>query len=232
MEKDEDIIEIIVDDSQSVSDKKHVNLYNVKAFFSGLRALPLFVKLYILVIAAITVIAVTAGIFTPKSNSAIDRRLNALRTSDKAYLEKQAEYQGIQSETEQQKKHIEEKQAELERLNNSQDNLDKLSQKNSELEDEKKQLQDEVNLKQKTLNALDISLDSYIRSSITLSSGRYTVGENISEGKYTITGTGSIVVSNSGTARINKPLKSDGESLTLKNGDIVKIDGNAKLVLE
>lgn len=230
MEKDKDIIEIIVDDP--IVSEENISKYSIKKLFSRFNIPPLFVKLYVVSILFIVAAALTAGILVPKSGNAVDRRLNSLHSSDKSYVEAHSLYEDTQNEKKQLEKRLEEKKTELERLNNSQNNLDKLAQKNAELEDEKKQLQDEINLKQKTLSALEISLDSYIRSSVTLSSGRYTVGENLAEGKYTITGTGSIVVSNSGTARINKTLKSDGESITLKNGDIIKLDGNAKLVLE
>lgn len=230
MEKDKDIIEIIVDEKPS--DKRRVNLSALKKLFSQLNIPPLYIKLYAASLSVLIFAAFTTGILVPKSINVIDRRLNSLHSSDKTYLEKQTAYDEAQNEEKRLQTSHDQKKAELEKLNNAQNNLDKLSQKNSELENEKNELQDEVNLKQKTLNALDISLNSQIRSSVTLSSGRYTVGENISEGKYTIMGTGSIVISTSGTARVNKALKSDGESFTLKNGDIIKIDGSAKLTLE
>ena len=121
---------------------------------------------------------------------------------------------------------------ELEEFNQSRDSIDKITQKNNELETQKEQLQNEINSKRAVLDTLDGKTSASSSSALTLTSGRYTVGENLTSGSYTITGSGSIVISNSGTARVNKSLKSDGEKFTLSEGDILRIDGSAKLIKE
>lgn len=230
MEKD--VIDIIVDDSDDILTEEIIDSSDKETTSLLADIPPLLIKLSCGAAVLIVILSLATGIFIPKSLKSIDKRLVSLRQTDKIYLEKQSEYEAAQSEEKQLKNHLDEKNAELEKLGQSQDSLDKLSEKNSELQNEKQQLQNEVNTKKNTLNSLNASLNSHTTSSITCPSGRYTVGENITEGKYIITGTGSIVVSSSNTARVNKSLKSDGESFTLNNGDIVQINGNAKLILE
>jgi predicted nuclease with TOPRIM domain len=177
-------------------------------------------------------LALFLGIYVPKSTASVEKQLSSLRASDKTYIEKKSEYDALVSEEEQLSSHIEQTNDELEKFEKTQDNLDKLSQKNIQLQSEKEQLQNEIASKQSKLSSLESSVNAYSRSSVTWSSGKYTVGTNIAAGTYIITGTGSIAISNSGTARVNKSLKSDGEVFTLNDGDIIKIDGNAKLVSE
>lgn len=235
MKKDKDVIEIILDENDDMpvydeADNPEIKRSPLADFFDGIS--PSFIGLTCGGAALFVLIALFAGILVPKSSGTVDRQLASLHGSDKTYVEKKTDYDALLSEEKQLNSHLEKTQEELDKFNKTQDNLDKLAQKNDELQKEKEQLQSDVSSKQNTLSALDASISSYSRSSITWPSGRYTVGENIAEGTYTIMGSGSIAISNSGTARVNKALRSDGEKFTLNSGDIIKIDGNAKLIPE
>ena len=105
-----------------------------------------------------------------------------------------------------------------------------ISESNDALQKEKDTLRDEVRKKQSTLAGLESSVSSQTKKIITWSSGRYNVGKDIAPGTYTVTGTGSISIGNSGKSLANKNLKSDGEAFTLNDGDVIQIDGNAKFV--
>lgn len=210
MEKDKDIIEVIADDG--------VN------------------RMYIIISAALAVciaaMAFFAGFFIPKPASAVNARLDTYKTKDSAYIEKNDEYTSAEKETEALNARLDDAQKELDEFNKSRDSLDKITQKNDELTAQKEQLQNELNSKRAVLDTLNGKTVKSANSTVTLSSGRYTVGENVISGNYTITGTGSIVISNSGKARVNKQLKSDGERFMLSDGEIIRIDGNAKLIRE
>lgn len=208
MEKDKDIITVIADDSRP---------YRIIAVLTAA-----------VVIAALFF----AGFFIPKPISAINMRLDAYEKKDKAYLEALTAYNDMKKEVEELNEELSSGQTELEKFNSSRDSLDRITEKISELEAQKEQLQNEINSKRAVLDALTPKTVAAANSTVTLSSGRYTVGENVMAGGYMVTGTGSIVISTDGKARVNKALKSDGEQFALSDGDIVKIDGSARLTRE
>lgn len=243
MNKDKDIIEIIVDEpSETSSDRGKKYNFIVKKFQNSFisRYLenlpndlsPRFIKISCAVCACVLIIAAALGVIIPKSDSVIEYSLSTLREKDKTYLAAKESSDNALQEIEQLNTRLSDDEKSLEEFKQSQDNLDKISQSNDELQAERDSLQSEVSSKQKQLDELNSSINANANKSVTFTSGRYTVGTNIAAGKYTVTGTGSIVISNSGTARVNKTLKSDGESFTLSNGDVIKIDGSARFIPE
>lgn len=73
----------------------------------------------------------------------------------------------------------------------------------------------------------DISEKNLVISN--LAPGIYTVGQNISAGKYSVTGSGSITVSNSSnTVKFNGVLRADGTELTLDDGDQIQLNTRAR----
>lgn len=210
MEKDKDIISVITDDGVS----------------------RMYIAISIGLAVCIAVTAFFAGFFIPKPASAVNSRLDTYKTKDSAYIEKNDEYTSAKRETDALNERLDEARQELDEFNQSRDSLDKITQKNDELTAQKEQLQNELNSKRAVLSALSGKTVNGANSTVTLTSGRYTVGENIISGSYTVTGTGSIVISSSGQAKVNKQLKPDGERFTLSDGEILRIDGSAKLIRE
>lgn len=196
----------------------------------------LFSRTHVITAAVFTIIftALTfcTGFLVPKPSGAVNARLKAYEKRDDAYIVAYEEYNAVQAEIDNLNTQINTNQNELDDFNKSRDSLDKITEKNTQLQEQKEQLQNEINSKNAVLSSLSGKTEKNSGSTITLSSGNYTVGENIAGGNYTVMGSGSIVISNSGKARVNKQIKSDGERFTLNVGDIVKIDGNAKFVRE
>lgn len=245
MQKDPDIINIIVDEgldeaedtpaaSKATMAAKISKLSVITDFFKKLfkNLSPEFIKISCMICAGIILISLGLGFIIPKSDNAVSKSLEALRRSNKSYLSAKNDYDTVSSELAKLNKELEDKQQSMNDIDKTQSSLDKITQENDELSKEAEALQNEVDTKQQTLDSLEKSSESYDKTSIVWSSGTYTAGKNISPGKYTVTGSGSIVISNSGNARVNTKLKSDGASYTLLDGDIIKIDGNAKFVSE
>lgn len=189
-----------------------------------------FVKVSAAVSLGIIIAAFAAGFLVPKSDNSLLRGLMYLEQNDKAYLAVKGENGSERLETDSLRKKLEEKQQELDEFRNAQDNLDKISESNAALESERDVLKDEIKKKQQELDELEAAAKAYANKIMTWSSGDYTVGSEIAAGKYTITGTGSIAIANNGKSKTNKLLKADGESFTLSEGDLIHIDGNAKIV--
>lgn len=189
-----------------------------------------FVKITAAVSLGIIIASFIAGFCVPKSDKALLRGLMSLERSDKAYLAAKEENGGARSQTDSLQKELEQKQKELDEFRTSQDKLDKISESNTALESERDVLKDEVKKKQKELDELKSAAKAYTNKIMTWSSGDYAVGSEIAAGKYMITGTGSIAIASKGKSKANKLLKSDGELFTLSEGDLIHIDGNAKIV--
>ncbi len=224
MDKEKDIIEIIVDEPMYASEAD-------KGANPAQKELPArFVKISCAVCAGVLLLAFILGLALSKNEALITKQLDAMHKTDEEYARVKAINDSAALENENAKKRLEDKKKELDTLNQSQDNLNKLSSANEDLEKEKQSLESEIASKRGELAGLEASVADKTKKTVTWSSGRYTVGENIAEGKYTVTGSGSISIGGSGKSRVNKSLKSDGESFTLSNGDIIQIDGSAKFV--
>lgn len=184
--------------------------------------------------ACIIILAVAAamGFLLPKSENTVSHRLASLHESDSDYLSVKEANDAENLNKKNLNTRLENKQKELEEFRQSQDNLEKITENIGALENERDALKNDVKTKQNTLAGIEADINSFTKKIMTWTSGNYTVGKNIAAGKYTITGTGSIAIANSGKSLANKVLKSTGESFTLNNGDIIHIDGNAKIVPE
>ena len=222
MEKEKDIIEIIVDEppreNEAASDPP---IISARRYVKRLKGdLPKrFVIRGAAICAAAAALSLILGIALPLSDAVVSHRLASMRLSDSDYVNARQNADSAKNERDSAAKRLEEKKDELDKFNDA-------------LEQEKNALSDELASKRSALAAIQASLADKTKKTVTWSSGRYTVGVNIAEGRYTVTGTGSISIGSSGKSSVNKLLKSDGDVFTLTNGDIIQIDGNAKFVPE
>lgn len=246
MQKDADIINIIVNETNESESAKNENktsfvfgtlknaLHKIKCFicnfFDGIS--PLFIKLSCMICVGIIFISLGLGFIIPKTDTVLSNSLEKLHRTDQSYLSAKNEYDNAEKEISALTKELETKQENMNKMDKTQDSLDKITQENDSLSKEKENIQNDVDAKQRTLDNLEQAVSSSEKSSVVLSSGTYKAGKNIATGKYTVTGTGSIVISNSGSARVNTRLKSEGASYTILDDDTIKIDGNAKFIPE
>ncbi|MBQ8300979.1 MAG: hypothetical protein IJX57_03350 [Clostridia bacterium] len=230
MEKDKDIIEIIVDET----DNSFSGAGKLRNYIAGLEndLSPLFIKVSCSVCVFILIASATVGVFVPKSEKAISDRLLAMQNSDKKYLEAKSTYDTASNSVKDLEKSLEEKQKTLDEFNNSQNNLDKIITDTETLTQKRDELKKQAETKRATLAQAEATISADRTKTVTLISGEYTVGENIAVGKYNVLGSGSIAISRNGKSIANKSLKSDGESFTLNSGDKIVISGNAKFIPE
>lgn len=180
--------------------------------------------------AAVTVCVILGAIFIPKSEDALAKGLLRLERKDAAYTAAKGEYDNIKSEYDALSEELNAKKTELEKFKNAGGSLEKITEINAELEKKKQELNDEVYVKQTSLDAMKAELNARRTKIITLTSGYYDVGTDIAAGSYTVTGSGSIAIANSGKAIANKLLKTEGEVFSLKAGDRIQIEGSAKFI--
>lgn len=191
-----------------------------------------FMRNFALICGAVILAAATTAILIPQTESAVYQQTEKLYLSNEEYISAKEENDKLSEAVANLDSDLSKGKSTLENLDKSQENLDSIREENASLEKEKEKLQNSIASKQRTLDGLKKSYDNYVNNSLTWSSGRYTVGKNIAAGTYNVTGSGSIVISNSGSARVNESLKSEGKKYTLSDGDIIKIDGNAKFTVE
>ncbi len=230
LEKDKDIIEIIVDET----DSSFSGAGKVHNYIAGLEKdlSPAFIKISCAICAFILIVSATVGVLIPKSEKAISDRILAMQTSDKKYLEAKNLYDTASSTVKDLEKNLEEKQQTLDEFNNSQDNLDKIIADTQALTQKRDELKKQSETKKVTLAQAEATISADRTKTVTLISGEYKVGENISAGTYNVLGSGSIAISRNGKSIANKSLKSDGESFTLNSSDKIVISGNAKFIPE
>lgn len=239
MEKDKDIIEIIVDDdTENIKENptpdnvKSGFFYNAKNFMKDIP--PSFVKISCAAASVIVLVSIILGIAVPKSDNTLSKHLASLHQRNSAYLAAKETNDNALLEKESALSRLDDKQKELEEFHNSQDNLDKVTEINKAMQEEINSLKSEITKKENTLTDLESSIVSQKQKTLTLSAGKYTVGsdgsKDIAAGKYNITGSGSISIGQGGKAVANKTLSSSGEVFTLNDGDSVLINGKAKLI--
>lgn len=257
MEKDKDIIEIIVDDipddidilngvisetgeifEESFADDESEKIETENdGIKEKLRTLVMdfknFSNVFFIVSSSVCVIIIVAafilGIVLPKSDSFVANSLASLKENDELYITAKTENSDLTNEVAELNALLEEKRNDLEMFNQSKTSLDKITEENDQLTEERDNLKSEVSSKQTELDRLNALYTNTVQTTVTLTSGRYTVGENIAPGTYTVTGTGSIAI---GQSRINATLDSTGKEYTLNDGESIKIDGSAKFILK
>ena len=158
------------------------------------------------------------------------KRLEKLQNTNSEYITAQNNYSSLSDEINTLNSDLADKKKNYEEFTTSQNGLEKINDENDKLEKEKEELQNMVNTKQSTLDSLNNRVSSTSQSTLTLTSGTYTVGENIKAGKYTIMGSGSIAISSSGKARVNSNLTADGKDYVLNDDETIKIKGKAQFI--
>ena len=221
MEKDKDIIEVIIDE-QPTNNKKIKFAYwdNLAKDLS-----PLFIKVSSAVCIMIVLGVFFVGFFIPKNDNKITKQLEKLQNTNSEYITAQNNYSSLSDEINTLNSDLADKKKNYEEFTTSQNGLEKIND-----EKEKEELQNMVNTKQSTLDSLNNRVSSTSQSTLTLTSGTYTVGENIKAGKYTIMGSGSIAISSSGKARVNSNLTADGKDYVLNDDETIKIKGKAQFI--
>ena len=153
------------------------------------------------------------GFFIPKNDNKITKQLEKLQNTNSEYITAQNNYSSLSDEINTLNSDLADKKKNYEEFTTSQNGLEKINDENDKLEKEKEELQNMVNTKQSTLDSLNNRVSSTSQSTLTLTSGTYTVGENIK-----------------GKARVNSNLTADGKDYVLTDDGTIKIKGKAQFI--
>lgn len=122
-----------------------------------------------------------------------------------------------------------ERKAELNAIIDYESMRDETADKYDELSARLDEVQAEIASKQEEADKLNTEIALSGNGEITLTPGIYTVGKHIAVGEYSVTGKGSLLVSDSeNKLRINTKLSSAGYKCGLSEGDTIKLETSAK----
>lgn len=169
------------------------------------------------------------GYSVKKDNRAIEKKYAELRETNN-------KYNTLVSDTDDLGKEIDTLTLERDRMKSESDSLKEYESRSEEIDAQIASLESEIDsikadssAKQNEINQLTGSISSKAASIVNLSSGIYTVGENINAGKYLVTGSGKILVSNSrGGVKLNTILTADATEVQLDDNDKIQLDTRAK----
>lgn len=186
-------------------------------------------------VAVLCLIIIGASAFTaikmPKDEAAVTSEIERLM-SEQSYVSLKNEYDSAKAE-------VEDLTAEATEKKDFSQQLSDYENKKAALRadiDEKKTELNEINVNissmQTELDSINEQINKNSSSIVTLSPGRYKVGENIAPGIYLVTGSGKFVVSTSGNEnKLNQVLGSEPIKITLESGDNIKLETTAKFTL-
>ena len=145
MEKDKDIIEVIIDE-QPTNNKKIKFAYwdNLAKDLS-----PLFIKSIIGNMYCDCFGSIFCRLFIPKSDNKITKRLEKLQNTNSEYITAQNNYSSLSDEINTLNSDLADKKKNYEEFTTSQNGLEKINDENDKLEKEKEELQNTVNTKSK-----------------------------------------------------------------------------------
>ncbi len=118
--------------------------------------------------------------------------------------------------------------AELNSITDYEEMRDKTTDKYEELSEKMNAAEKEIDEKQTEIDGLNSEIALSGGGKITLTPGMYTVGKHIAVGEYSVTGKGSLLVSDKDSKlKINTKLSSAGYKCGLSEGDTIKIEASA-----
>lgn len=182
----------------------------------------------VLAFCAVVLILSFAAAFSYKpSQNDISNAYVSMAKKDDEYnqiFEKHSELSEEKDRTDNEK---EKKEASLKEMNDYIEDGTQLENRISELNDNLYELNSDIEKLESEKKRVNDVLQEYKSAVHTLSPGIYTVGKNILEGEYNITGDDILTVSSSwGKSKINVHLTEEKQKFILENGDTVKIESN------
>lgn len=176
---------------------------------------------------AVIAAAFVCALNMPKDEEVLNAAADALRAEDD-YISLKNEYESVAAEAAALEESAAEKKELSEGLVDFENTRAALRSQISSLQSELVTVNDENTALQQQVNDLDAQIQNRVGSSITLSAGRYTAGEQIAPGRYSVTGTGNLVVASSeGESKVNEQIES-GVEVTLEDGDRISLNSTTK----
>lgn len=191
--------------------KKRSVLYVVCAFIAG------------------GLIGMFTGFIIPKNADKADEIMEKLKDSNEVYISLAEDNDRLNEKVDELYDERAERKSELNTITDYEDMRDETSDKYDELSARFDNLQSEIASKQEEADKLNTEIALSGNGEITLTPGIYTVGKHIAVGEYSVTGKGSLLVSDKeNKLRINTKLSSAGYKCGLSEGDTIKLEASAK----
>lgn len=182
-------------------------------------------------VAAAFVIMVGAltGFLLPGDTKLISEKEELLKTSNQRYIEASNENTKLGNRVDELSETKEEVSSELNQINNYETSKNSSEQDINDVYGQLQELQKQIDEKQSKIDELDGKIRD-IGGKVTLSPGIYTVGKHISAGEYSVTGNGSMLVSDSqNKLKVNTRLtENENYTCRLSEGDIIKLETKAE----
>lgn len=169
-----------------------------------------------------------AAFIVPKDDGALNAAADELRSAED-YRSIKDEFDSLSAEVDELRTDVETKKENVEKItdyeNTRAELRDAIKSKQAEL--------DELNTanaqKQAEIDSLNTGITEKAGGVKELSPGKYTVGSEIAPGKYSVVGTGKMVVSSSDSVnKFNKILTSAPVEITLETGDKITLEASVK----
>lgn len=164
----------------------------------------------------------------PKQSSVLNAKIEQLKNNDE-YISLKKDYDDNKAEIDELRKSVSEKEEFLKQISDYENTKASLRESLELKKSELNELNTQITSKQAEIDSIKSTIDQNSSSIITLSPGRYKVGENIAAGVYSVTGAGKLAVSTKdNNNKVNQILGSSAIEITLDDGDNIKLETTAK----
>ncbi len=219
----------IISDPDAYANEGYTPAFTRHRYSGNLIADIAFIAAVLVVAMAVLMFSFQLGSMGMKSEALVESKYLELLQSSSKYNDLIKQISSINVEIEDYSHERDLKQSEYDALIAYRDNEGAVTDEIAALQSRLDTLNIENAKKQAEIDSLTTDISEKISAIMNLPPGIYTVGENIAAGKYTITGSGSILVSSSkGSVKLNTILTADGVSITLDDMDKIQLDTRAK----
>lgn len=169
-----------------------------------------------------------AAYISPKDDDALNIAADGLRQADD-YKTIKEEFDNLSAEVDALRTDVETKKEDIEKIADYENTRAELREAIKNKQAELDELNTANAQKQAEIDSLNTGITEKSGGVKELSPGKYTVGSEIAPGKYSVVGTGKMVVSSSDSVnKFNKVLTSTPVEITLETGDKITLEASVK----
>lgn len=169
------------------------------------------------------------GLLIPKSDTRIAEITKQLEEESESFQKALSDNERLSEDVDELYDKRAEKKAELNNITDYEEARDLAKSEFDELLLQFDELQTQITEKKDEIAKLDALIKNSGGGEIILTPGMYTAGKHIAAGSYSVTGNGSLLVSDSqNKLKINTKLTASDFTCPLSDGDIIKLETEAK----
>lgn len=184
------------------------------------------------VTAAVCAVIIGGAFFiaytVPKNDDALNAAADVLRNADD-YKSVKSEFDSLSAEVDELRQTVSEKEENVEKVTDYENTRAELREMIKSKQEELNQLNTQNNDLQTQIDNLNTGITEKSGGVKELSPGKYTVGSEIAPGKYSVVGTGKLVIASSESVnKFNEILTATPVEITLESGDKLTLESNVK----